>query len=98
MGRAEQIQRATHTVAWHKLEASLYNLTRRRNDEGDLHFPRRVSALQSALGHSRVSRGPAEKEEPWMGIASVAVARLGPYVAISVCSLVFLGLNRSYKG
>ena len=98
VGRAEQIQRATHTVPWHDLEASLYNLTRHRNNEGDLHFPRRVSALQSALGHSGVSRGPAEKEELQMGITSVAAARLGPYVAISVCSLVFLGLNTAYKG
>lgn len=63
-----------------------------------MHFPRRVSALHSALGDSRVSHGPAEKEEPWMGITSVTVARLGPYVAISVCSLVFPGLNTAYKG
>lgn len=98
VGKAEQTQTATHTVAWHKLEASLYNLTRHRNDEGDLHFPRRVSALQSAPGHSRVSRGAVEKSEPWMGTTSVSAARPGPYIAISVCSVVFLGLNTAYKG
>lgn len=54
--------------------------------------------LSSQLWGTTVSRGPAEKEEPWMGIISVTAARLGPDVAISVCSLVFLGLNTVYKG
>lgn len=42
------MQRAPHTVALGEPEASLSNLTGRRHSEGDLHFPRRGSVLQTA--------------------------------------------------
>lgn len=77
------MQRAPRTVALGEPEASLSNLTGRRHSEGDVHFPRRVSVLQTAPGHSRASGGPAERGRAPAGYDLCHSSQTGPTCCFS---------------